>query len=70
MRVAVMDDSLTRGEELRLPNLLEMMRNSTSDEEKQEIREILEAYLDQDYGPQPGAWEAPLRKWVAENTDN
>lgn len=70
MRETVMNDSLTRGEELRLPNLLELMRSSTSDEEKQEIREIFEAYLDQDYGPNPGAWEVPLRNWVAENSGN
>jgi hypothetical protein len=69
LREAMMDDSLTRGEELRLPNLLEMMRTSTSEEEKQEIREIFEAYLDQDYGPYPAQWEAPVRKWVAENSD-
>jgi hypothetical protein len=70
MRVAVMDDSLTRGEELRLPNLLELMRTSTSEEEKQEIREIFEAYLDKDYGPNPAHWESPLRQWIAENTDS
>lgn len=70
MRVAVMDDSLTRGEELRLPNLLELMRTSNSEEEKQEIREIFEAYLDKDYGPNPAQWEAPLRQWIAENTDS
>lgn len=70
MREAVMDDSLTRGEELRLPNLLELMRTSTSDAEKQEIREIFEAYLDKDYGPHPAQWEIPLSKWVAENSGN
>ncbi len=70
MRVAVMDDSLTRGEEVRLPNLLEMMRTSTSEEEKQEIREIFEAYLDKDYGPHPSQWEIPIRNWVAENSDS
>ena len=68
MREAVMDDSLTRGEELRLPNLLELMRSSTSEAEKQEIREIFEAYLDKDYGPHPSQWEIPLSKWVAENS--
>ncbi|RYD64557.1 MAG: hypothetical protein EOP84_32630 [Verrucomicrobiaceae bacterium] len=70
MREAVMDDTLTRGEELRLPNLLELMRTSTSDEEKQEIREVFEAYLDKDYGPHPSQWEIPVRKWVAENSGN
>ena len=70
MRTAVMHDSLTRGEEIRLPNLLEMMRTSTSEEEKREIREIFEAYLDKDYGPNPAQWEAPLRQWVAANTIN
>lgn len=68
MRETVMNDSLTRGEELRLPNLLEMMRTSADDAEKKEIREIFEAYLDKDYGPNPALWEAPVRKWVAENT--
>ncbi|HET6408748.1 MAG TPA: hypothetical protein VFG14_12760 [Chthoniobacteraceae bacterium] len=70
MRIAIMDDSLTRGEELRLPNLLELMRSSKSDEEKQEIREIFEAYLDKDYGPNPAHWEAPLREWVAQHSDS
>jgi hypothetical protein len=70
MRETVMHDSLTRGEELRLPNLLEMMRTSTSEEEKKEIREIFEAYLDKDYGPNPAQWEVPLRNWVAENSGN
>jgi len=70
MREAVMDDSLTRGEELRLPNLLELMRTSTNENEKQEIREIFEAYLDKDYGPNPAQWEIPVRQWVAENTDS
>lgn len=70
MREAVMDDSLTRGEELRLPNLLEMMRTATNEGERQEIREILEAYLDKDYGPSPSAWEVPLKNWVAENSGN
>ncbi|MDB6155116.1 MAG: hypothetical protein JWL90_3569 [Chthoniobacteraceae bacterium] len=69
MRETVMNDSLTRGEDLRLPNLLEMLRTSTDEAEKKEIREIFEAYLDKDYGPQPSQWEAPLRKWVAENAD-
>jgi len=67
LREAVMNDSLTRGEELRLPNLLELMRTSQSEDEKLEIRGILEAYLDKDYGPQPAQWEAPLRQWIAEN---
>jgi hypothetical protein len=70
MREVVMDDSLTRGEELRLPNLLELMRTSTNEEEKLEIREIFEAYLDKDYGPNPAHWEAPLRQWVAENSES
>ncbi len=69
MREAIMNDSLTRGEELRLPNLLEMMRTATNEAEKKEIREIFEAYLDKDYGPHPAQWEIPLRKWVAENSD-
>jgi hypothetical protein len=70
MRLAIMDDSLTRGEDLRLPNLLELMRTSKSEEEKQEIREIFEAHLDKDYGPSPAHWEAPLREWVAEHSDS
>lgn len=70
MRESVMNDSLTRGEEIRLPNLLEMMRTSTNEQEKREIREIFEAYLDKDYGPNPAHWEAPLRQWVAAHSDN
>lgn len=69
MREAVMNDSLTRGEAIRLPNLLEMMRTSVSEDERREIREIFEAYLDKDYGPDPAKWEAPLHAWVAENSE-
>jgi hypothetical protein len=47
-----------------------MMRTSTSEEEKKEIRDIFEAYLDKDYGPEPRAWERPLQSWVAENSDS
>lgn len=65
LRAAIIDDALTRGEEVRLPTLVEMMRLSISESERTEIREVLEAYLDADYGPDPKHWEAPVRRWVA-----
>lgn len=69
LRESVMLDALTRGEEVRLPGILELLRTATRDEERAELREILEAYLDHDFGPSPAAWEGPLNKWLADNAD-
>jgi hypothetical protein len=69
LREAVMLDALTRGEEVRLPGILDLLRTATREEERTELREILEAYLDHDYGPTAATWEAPLKKWLAEHAD-
>ncbi len=63
-----MDDALMRGEEYRLPTLVDMLGSTLSDKENTEIREILEAYLDKDYGPNPSDWKGPVDAWVKENT--
>jgi len=67
IRELVLDDALTRGEEYRLPTLVDMLGSTLSEKENTEIREILEAYLDKDYGPSPSAWKAPVDAWVKEN---
>ena len=67
IRELVLDDALTRGEEYRLPTLVDMLGSTLSEKEKIEIREILEAYLDKDYGPSPSAWKGPVDAWVKEN---
>ena len=64
-REAMMIDVLTRGEHVRLPTLVEMLRLPDS-ETHLEIREILTAYLDKDYGPDASEWEAPLGQWLAQ----
>jgi hypothetical protein len=68
IRELVMDDALMRSEEYRLPTLVEMLGTTLSDKENTEIREILEAYLDKDYGPSPSAWKGPVDAWVKENS--
>ena len=68
IRELVMDDALMRGEEYRLPTLVDMLGSTLSDKENTEIREILEAYLDKDYGPNPSDWKGPVDAWVKENT--
>lgn len=68
LREVVMDDALTRGEDVRLPTLVEMLKLPLTEAERSDIREVLEAYVDKDYGPDAGAWEAPVQQWVKENT--
>jgi hypothetical protein len=68
LREVVMLDILTRDDGIKMPSLVELMK-SPSEITRHEAREILEAFLDRDYGTDPHQWDAPVRQWVAENQD-
>jgi hypothetical protein len=66
LREVVMLDMLTRDDGIKMPSLVELMK-TPSETTRNEAREILEAYLEQDYGTDPQQWDAPVRQWVAAN---
>jgi len=68
LREVVMLDMLTRDDGIKMPSLVELMK-TPSQITKSEAREILEAFLEKDYGDDPNQWDGPVRQWVAENQD-
>ncbi len=68
LRETVMLDALTRSEALRMPTLVEMLRQPPNPAQE-EVREILLAYLDKDYGTDTKGWDAAVQKFLAENPD-
>ena len=68
LRQTVLLDALTRGETLRMPTLVEMLRQPANPAQA-EIREILVAYLDTDYGTDTKQWETAVQRFLAENPD-
>ena len=68
MREALMDDILTRTEDARLPSLVEMLDLPLTEAERSDILFVLEAYLDQNFGPNAEDWRIPVRTWVANQT--
>jgi hypothetical protein len=68
LRETVLLDALTRGESVRMPTLVEMLRQP-SHPSQDEVREILVAYLDADYGKDVNGWDAAVKKFLAENPD-
>lgn len=70
LRDLIAHDALSRGEEIGLPVLLDILRLAPSEEESRDIRDLLEAYLDHDYGADADDWEQPVKRWLAENKEN
>jgi hypothetical protein len=68
LREVVMLDMLTRDDGIKMSSLVELMK-TPSPTTRSEAREILEAFLDKDYGDDPQNWDAPVQQWVAENQD-
>ena len=68
LREVVMLDMLTRDDGIKMPSLVELMK-TPSETARNEAREILEAFLEKDYGADPNQWVAPVQQWVAENQD-
>ncbi len=68
LREVVMLDVLTRDDTIKMPGLVELMK-LPHDPMKTEAREVLEAYLEKDYGDDPKQWDLAVRQWLAENAD-
>ncbi len=61
-------DVLNRPNELKLPALLDVAR-VPNHPKAEEARDILEVYVDENYGQDWAAWETAVTKWLKENPD-
>jgi len=68
MQETILRDILTRAENVRMPALVDLLRRPPYPGQ-QEIREILEAYVDVDYGRDIPKWDAAVRKWLIDNDE-
>lgn len=68
MQGTILRDILTRAENVRMPALVDLLRRPPNPGQ-QEVREILEAYLDVDYGTDIPKWDAAVRQWLVENDE-
>lgn len=68
MKDTILRDILTRAENVRMPALVDLLRQPAYPGQ-QEVREILEAYLDVDYGTDFPKWDAAVRQWLIENDE-
>ena len=59
-------DVMNRGNELKLPLLLDIARTPNHPIQEQ-AKGILEVYLQEDHGTDWAAWQATLQKWLKEN---
>lgn len=64
----LMTDVLNRPNELKLPALLEVAR-IPNHPKAEEARDILEVYVDENYGENWAAWQSAVEKWLKENPD-
>ena len=61
-------DVLNRPNALKLPVLLEIARN-TQHPKAQEAKDLLELYLEDDYGQDWNQWQARTEQWLKDNPD-
>ena len=64
----LMVDILNRPNSLKLPLLLEVARDAQHPKAG-EAKDLLELYLEQDYGTDWNKWQEKLKQWMAENPD-
>jgi hypothetical protein len=64
----LMTDVLNRPNELKLPALLDVAR-IPNHPKAEEARDILEVYVDENYGEDWRAWKTAVDKWLKENPD-
>jgi hypothetical protein len=64
----LMADILNRPNSLKLPLLLEVARNPQHSK-AQDAKDLLELYLEEDYGQDWTKWQAKLDEWVKQNPD-
>ena len=61
-------DVLNRPNSLKLPLLLEVARD-TQHPKAAEAKDLLELYLEEDYGSDWNKWQAKMEQWLKENPD-
>jgi len=64
----LMTDVLNRPNQLKLPALLEVAQ-IPNHPKAEEARDILEVFVDENYGQDWNAWRAAVLKWLKENPD-
>jgi hypothetical protein len=64
----LMTDVLNRPNQLKLPALLDVAR-IPNHPKAEEARDILEVFVDENYGQDWNAWRAAVDKWLKENPD-
>ena len=64
----IMSDALNRPNALKLPSLLEVAR-IPGHPKAEEAREILEVFVDHDYGTDWAQWDKAVKDWLKENPD-
>jgi hypothetical protein len=64
----ILADVLNRPNEIKLPLLLETARNPEN-AKAGEAKEMLELYLEDDYGADWNKWQQEMEKWLKENPD-
>jgi hypothetical protein len=64
----LMTDVLNRPNQLKLPALLDVAR-IPNHPKAEEARDILEVFVDENYGQDWNAWSAAVDKWLKENPD-
>ncbi len=68
VRDVLMQDLLNRPNSLKLPLLLEIARQDQNPEAGQ-ARELLELYLEDNYGNDWAKWQEKLQQWLQDNPD-
>lgn len=64
----LMTDVLNRPNAIKLETLLDVAR-APNHPKGEEARDVLEVYVDENYGTDWGAWDAAVKKWLQENPD-
>ena len=64
----LMTDVLNRGNALKLPTLLEVARTE-GHPKSEEARDVLEVFVDENYGTDWAKWEKAIQDWLKENPD-
>ncbi len=64
----LMTDVLNRPNPIKLSTLLDVAR-TPEHPKSEEARDVLEVFVDEDYGTNWDAWETAVKKWLKENPD-
>jgi hypothetical protein len=62
-----MTDVLNRPNQVKLTTLLDVAR--TPDHRSGGAKDVLEVFVDEDYGQNWVAWQSAIQKWLKENPD-